>query len=973
MSFSSTPLGQGRRLDHQTFLNKPRPKAHSPPRRTIPASYAYGGPTLGTRSPPKSQNAPALADPPDDTEEPALVRFARLKQREQASTNAPSGPQPNTSPHPEKWSVKDTSVNIASAFHTAANTDDSMNPNDSWTSGARRQVPRSTSVEYEKETQSTVNRRLAPPPSRTGARKPLSKAASIRHVPDSEGEQTEPSQSQERSRGKSPFEHILDAAQRYAPVSILMRARSREPEADQSHSRSIGNGAANESSSYDYSAEERDYQAQLATEKTVPIGPPRRNTVAHKRNRMSTDNKAYKPTQSDLEVSDEDFDDENGKRTRRKKKKGGMGGPPLTSLPIAAYDKRKKKKRANGKTNGDEDEESSEEQEAVAEQRSVRGQTPVIRAPSAPRGSNPPLSRSSIPPTSHPDDLIRSDQSDPENTLPPIREIDEDLLVDDFETPRQSTFSIGASLGHGVHGTFSLGWMIIRWFFGLLGFIARFVGKVLGLTLDITVHKPFRWLTHADYTPFLKAAFVGITIYGAWYTLRSGSLDLSKLMPSRSPYHPPDAPVTNLGEFADRLMRLEGALNKLTQDSEKSKSWIEGSRSELVGLVGALESQVHKESVRFHDSETKFRASTSDAIQVVKQEVDSLQAQLRAHQESAARSTPVPNNDEEARAKLRTLEERLGSAESGVKEALELGKNVAKVGASTGTAAAWWSKLASGNAGSALTIKSSDGQDVTALINQLVGSSVYRLAKDVVARPDYALYSAGAQVIPALTTQTYEIPPGGLISQVAGFFTGGGNGAIGRPPVTALHHESNPGHCWPFPGTQGQLGIKLAGPTFISDVTIDHVAKELAPDRRSAPRYMELWGLVEGKDNLGKLREWREARASRQEEARMEAALSGEPLVEDAEPPVPPLLRNWGESVRVANFSYNIYAPDHIQTFAVPQEVKELGIDFGVVALVIENNWGRDDFTCLYRVRVHGQPLLEAPAPLSEEYAGPPA
>lgn len=593
----------------------------------------------------------------------------------------------------------------------------------------------------------------------------------------------------------------------------------------------------------------------------------------------------------------------------------------------------------------------------ISSQRSVRGQTPLIRPPS----------RTSVPPTSHPD-LTRFEQSDIENTLPPIREIDEDLLIDALDTPQRPSFSIGASLGRGVHGIFRMAWMIVQAFFGLLSLIARLTGKALGLTLDVMVHKPARWLMHADFTPFIKAAFVGIVIYAAWSALNNGWADVSGWLPaSRAPYRPPAAPVADLGDFADRLMRLEGALSKLAQEAEKSKSWIEGSRSEIAGRVGALESQVQKESIRIHDVETKFRSSTSDAIQVVKQEVDSLQAQLRAHKESAARSTPVPSSDEEARVKLRVLEERLGSAESGIKEALELGKNAAKVGASTGTAAAWWNKLASGNAGSALTIKSSDGQDVTSLIHQLVDSSVYRLAKDVVARPDFALYSAGAQVVPGLTTQTYEIPPGGLLTQITGFFTGSGSGAIGRPPVTALHHEINPGHCWPFPGTQGQLGIKLAAPTFISDVTIDHVAKELANDRRAAPRYMELWGLVEGQDNLEKLKEWR----AKREEARMGAALSDEPAtVVDAEPPIPASLKKWGEAVRVANFTYNIYAPDHIQTFPVPQEVQDIGIDFGVVALLIENNWGREDFTCLYRVRVHGQPLLEAPPPLSQESAG---
>jgi len=48
--------------------------------------------------------------------------------------------------------------------------------------------------------------------------------------------------------------------------------------------------------------------------------------------------------------------------------------------------------------------------------------------------------------------------------------------------------------------------------------------------------------------------------------------------------------------------------------------------------------------------------------------------------------------------------------------------------------------------------------------------------------------------------------------------------------------------------------------------------------------------------------------------------------------------------------------------------VKDLELDFGVVALVIKNNWGKDSYTCLYRFRVHGQrPGSSASAPLPLE------
>lgn len=244
------------------------------------------------------------------------------------------------------------------------------NPNEAWASGARKQVlPRSTSVEYEKETQSTVNRRLAPPPSRNGGARvvrPVSKTASVRHVPGSEGEDDEPADRSERA--KTPLEQVLDASRRMNPVTFLMRARSREP--DTSHSQANGSHVGQDSSSYDYSAEEREYQAATISQKAAP----RRTTAAaHKRNRMSIDNKAYRPTVSDLEESDEEFWDDDGKRTRRKKKKGGVhGGPPLTTLPVAGYDKRKKRRRSNGKTNGvegEEEEGSSEEQEQQEQSR----------------------------------------------------------------------------------------------------------------------------------------------------------------------------------------------------------------------------------------------------------------------------------------------------------------------------------------------------------------------------------------------------------------------------------------------------------------------------------------------------------------------------------------------------------------------------------------------------------------------------
>ena len=305
----------------------------SAPQLFISSSSA---PALGSRSPPKPTSPTRHAD--DEENEPALVRFARLKQRESADTIAsrPGGPKIITSPpKPEKWSVKDTSVNIATAFTQAANGDmnTSFNHNNSWASTSRPNlvIPRSTSVEYESTAPLAPNRRLAPPPDKLGrtttTRKPPSKSVSLLHVPDSEGEDNP----RPNVRGKSPFEQGLSIAKNaLGAAAFYVRQRSREPDQPSGEHPSVNGHTNGNESSYSYTEEEQVFQA---AQKRI------------KRSRISVDNKAYKPSQSDEEESE--FSDDGKKR--KSKKKGGHGGP-LSSLPtVGPYKNRKihKGSRAN--------------------------------------------------------------------------------------------------------------------------------------------------------------------------------------------------------------------------------------------------------------------------------------------------------------------------------------------------------------------------------------------------------------------------------------------------------------------------------------------------------------------------------------------------------------------------------------------------------------------------------------------------
>jgi len=92
-------------------------------------------------------------------------------------------------------------------------------------------------------------------------------------------------------------------------------------------------------------------------------------------------------------------------------------------------------------------------------------------------------------------------------------------------------------------------------------------------------------------------------------------------------------------------------------------------------------------------------------------------------------------------------------------------------------------------------------------------------------------------------------------------------------------------------------------------------------------------------------------------------------FVEAVVPAYPKTLPKTPQYIRIANFTYNIHASRNIQTFPIDEEIRELGVDFGIVVLRIKSNWGTDAYTCLYRLRVHGERMGETPLPYPEEYA----
>lgn len=527
-----------------------------------------------------------------------------------------------------------------------------------------------------------------------------------------------------------------------------------------------------------------------------------------------------------------------------------------------------------------------------------------------------------------------------------------------------------------------LGRLVIWACSGVLSFlnwIGFFFGHVFGTTFDIIYRKPAGWSrAHASgVTSGAKYLAPALVLVLAWWALKDANLSVpSVTFPGRTPqvYTPPNVAPSDLSELTNRLLKLEHMISGLTLESERSRTKSEDSLKsvhDLRGQLGSIEGKIASETRKVDDVEKKTKDALSQGLSGVRREVEVLQEEvkhqrkvLEQQKEQVRHNQPKTDStatDEEARIRLKALEERIGSVEGGVKDALEqiakkpspaAGLPVPSVGS------AWWNKLAS----SVGSLKVSNGQDVSAIISQMVDTAIFSaMTKDLIGKSDFALHSTGARVIPSLTSETLQLEPAGLGSWMMGLVMNTGS-SEGRPPVTALHHESHHGYCWPFAGSQGQLGVMLARPAVLDSFTIDHVPKDMAFDIKSAPRRMEVWGMVEGQANLEKVQQWREELRSLREELAEDVREPLDVLVDGPSwPGYPQTLHKTPEYLRLASFDYDVESSRSVQTFDVDPHVKRLGIDVGVVVLRIMSNWGIDDFTCLYRFRAHGQALYSGP------------
>ncbi|KAF1418521.1 SUN domain-containing protein 2, partial [Spheniscus humboldti] len=135
---------------------------------------------------------------------------------------------------------------------------------------------------------------------------------------------------------------------------------------------------------------------------------------------------------------------------------------------------------------------------------------------------------------------------------------------------------------------------------------------------------------------------------------------------------------------------------------------------------------------------------------------------------------------------------------------------------------------------------------------------------------------------------------------------------------------ASPGYCWPFQGSRTEVLIRLPAQIRPTAVTIQHTSKRASPlgTVSSAPRDFTVSVSLCRALGAGT---WPRGKAGLDEEGKDETLLG--------------------------TFTYTMQK-EPTQTFPLQDGTPSF---FWVLKLVIQSNWGKPGYTCIFRVRVHGK------------------
>lgn len=186
----------------------------------------------------------------------------------------------------------------------------------------------------------------------------------------------------------------------------------------------------------------------------------------------------------------------------------------------------------------------------------------------------------------------------------------------------------------------------------------------------------------------------------------------------------------------------------------------------------------------------------------------------------------------------------------------------------------------------------------------IVNNALRLYSQDKTGMVDFALESGGGSILSTRCSETYETKTAllSLFGIPLWYFS--------QSPRVVIQPDIYPGNCWAFKGSQGYLVVRLSMKIYPTTFTMEHIPKTLSPTGNisSAPRDFAVYGLE----------------TEYQEE--------GQPL---------------------GRFTYD-QEGDSLQMFHTLERPDQ---GFQIVELRVLSNWGHPEYTCLYRFRVHGEPI----------------
>ncbi|KAK2510549.1 hypothetical protein Q9233_017629, partial [Columba guinea] len=153
-------------------------------------------------------------------------------------------------------------------------------------------------------------------------------------------------------------------------------------------------------------------------------------------------------------------------------------------------------------------------------------------------------------------------------------------------------------------------------------------------------------------------------------------------------------------------------------------------------------------------------------------------------------------------------------------------------------------------------------------VQEIINQALENLVEIQVPMPDYALKSAGAVTL-YIQTSSKSLPvqidkmgaavihsrtsPSLRNTKAKLFFYSLPLMDYMRSPELILEPENYPGNCWPFPGSQGHVFIKLSVPVIPRAVTMDHVSGTAfhGESISGAPKDFAVYGFKEEHEEQG--------------------------------------------------------------------------------------------------------------------------